>query len=112
MKMLIALAAAAAATVSGPVMAAPVADARIHYDDLDLSTAAGQQVLAARVTAVERSLCSADPQTGSRIAASNADCIKSFRDMTSPQIEAAIAKARTRMSDAAGRNSPGSSAQN
>lgn len=114
MKLMIALAAAAAAAaLTSPASATPVEDTAIHYNDLDLSTTAGQKTLWGRVTAVERTLCSTNPITGSRIAPSNDDCKNSFREITKPQIEAAIAKAQKRVSDVATpHNAPSANAQN
>ena len=89
--------AAGLAALTSPVHAAaadPTADTQIRYNDLDLATAEGQKTLWSRVAEVERVVCSGGAMTGSRIEASTTDCKASFREMTKPQIEAAIAKAR------------------
>lgn len=75
MKVLASLAAALALAAAG---AASAQEARIHWADLDLSTAAGAGAFDARVDAAARQLCRDARRPGSRLS-DRAYCRAAFR---------------------------------
>lgn len=80
------LALAGTCLAAGPALAA---EARIAWNDLDLSTAAGKAELDRRIDAAARELCTHDAITGSRIAPKpSARCLADARGVISAKVAA------------------------
>lgn len=93
------LAIAIAAASATPALAA---DARLAWNDLDLSTPAGKAELDSRIEAAAQQVCMPEAVTGSRIVRRNAapSCLADARSAIAAQVQARIDRIRT----AAGRS--------
>jgi UrcA family protein len=72
------------AAIAVPAFAQPPVSLRI--DDLDLDTPAGKATLDARIEAVAKAMCGAEPRTGTRIP--SRDCVSSVREEIAAKLEA------------------------
>lgn len=81
----------AAAAIAAPASSTPAAPTVvIRYEDLDLTSAAGQRALKGRLAKAERTICQPRTPTGSIMFASDPDCIKALRRQTNAKVEAAL----------------------
>lgn len=85
-KLITALTAAAAATVTTAAFADTV---QIRFKDLDLTTAEGKARLERRISAAENEVCPQEAATGTRLARTDAanDCRASLRKQVMAQID-------------------------
>ena len=87
---------AAAIGLAIPAAPALANEVTVKYDDLELSTPAGQRVLEQRISAAARKACQAEvPRTGSRLNSTQAKrCVEEAKRQVKRQVAAVIEQHR------------------